>query len=93
MPCSSLDRRQGAHLIHHSASRQQDDGRWPTLDITRHAACVAVEQRPPGHTVRDGEILVDTVKRDADLQAQAAAAAAAAGAARALQDRLCTHAQ
>ncbi len=42
--------------------------------------CVAVEQRPPGHTVRDGEILVDTVKRDADLQAQAAAAAAAAGA-------------
>lgn len=42
--------------------------------------CAAVEQRPPGYTVRNGEILVDTVKRDADLQQQAAAAAAAAGA-------------
>ena len=43
-------------------------------------ACPAVEERPPGHSPRNGEILVDTVKRDADLQAQAAAAAAAAGA-------------
>ncbi len=33
------------------------------------AACIAVEKRPKGHVLVEGETAVDKVKRDADLLA------------------------